>query len=81
MAKFKPLKKALKKITRSHFVTGLISRLLYLYVKFTFITSKWEIRGLDNILNTWMEKRQFHSYRLARARSDDADGLQKKLSP
>lgn len=59
MSKFKPLKKALKKITRSKFATLLVSRLLYLYVKFTFATSRWEIRGLDNILNTWMEEGNF----------------------
>lgn len=59
MAKFKPLKKALKKITKSRFVTSLVGSLLYLYVKFVFLTSKWEIRGLDNILNTWMEKGNF----------------------
>lgn len=59
MSKFKPLKKALKKITRSKFVTRFVSRLLYLYVKFTFATSRWEIRGLDNILNTWMEEGNF----------------------
>lgn len=59
MSKSKPLKKALKKITRSKFVTRLVSRLLYLYVKFTFATSRWEIRGLDNILNTWMEEGNF----------------------
>lgn len=59
MSNFKPLKKIVKKITKSRFVTNLVSDILYYYVKLTFITSKWEIRGLDKLLDTWSDEGNF----------------------
>lgn len=59
MSKPKLLKKALKKLTKSKFVTGIVSSLLYLYIKFVWKTSKWQIRGLDKLLQTWEENGNF----------------------
>lgn len=51
--------KLLKKITKSAVVTNLISSLLYLYIKFIWKTSKWEVSGLDKLLKTWEQSGNF----------------------
>lgn len=53
------LKKLLKKITRSEFVTQIISTLIYWYTLLVYKTTSWEIKGRDEFFEHVKKKPTF----------------------
>lgn len=53
MPKSKLLKNTFKKITKSPLFLSMVSAVLYVYSKFVWKTTKWQIHGLEKMLETW----------------------------
>ena len=53
------LKPYFKKIYQTDFVLNLISTLIYIYTKFVYKTTKWEIIDRKNIIDLWEANKNF----------------------
>lgn len=53
------LKVLQRKILKSNFCNWLIGTILYLYTCLVFKTTKWEVRGLEDIIDTWNKEGNF----------------------
>lgn len=48
-----------KKITKSNFITNLISKLIYWYTRLIYKTTKWKVIGKENAVNLWEKGESF----------------------
>lgn len=53
----KRVKRSLKKLETSAPITGLIGLLIYLYALLVGLTTRWQLRGIDNVYQTWAKEK------------------------